>query len=147
MLADAAGLRWEQHHALWRLGAVLVRGAGATQEARDALRSAHAYALEQGAVPLRRAIEETAALGRVSLELPAGPAGPTPYDGGLGPLTARELEVLALVVAHRTNAEIADELFISPKTVSVHVSNMLRKTETSSRRDLAALALRLGRDR
>ena len=57
---------------------------------------------------------------------------------------ARERDVLSHVVAHRTNAEIAEDLFISDKTVSVHVSNMLRKTQTSSRRELAALATRLG---
>ena len=64
----------------------------------------------------------------------------------LGQLTVREREVLSYLVAHRTNAEIAADLFISDKTVSVHVSNMLRKTETSSRRELAALAARLGWD-
>ena len=59
-------------------------------------------------------------------------------------LTARENEVLAQLVANRTNAEIAASLFISKKTVSVHVSNLLRKTETGSRREVAALARRVG---
>ena len=54
-------------------------------------------------------------------------------------LTARENEVLAHLVANRTNAEIAEALFISEKTVSVHVSNLLRKTDTGSRREVAAL--------
>ena len=57
-------------------------------------------------------------------------------------LTARETEVLAHLVANRTNAEIAEALFISEKTVSVHVSNLLRKTDTGSRREVAALARR-----
>ena len=52
--------------------------------------------------------------------------------------------MLAQLVANRTNAEIAASLFISKKTVSVHVSNLLRKTETGSRREVAALARRLG---
>ena len=59
-------------------------------------------------------------------------------------LTAREKEVLAHLVANRTNAEIAEALFISEKTVSVHVSNLLRKTDTGSRREVAALARRVG---
>ncbi len=59
-------------------------------------------------------------------------------------LTPRETEVLAHLVANRTNAEIAEALFISEKTVSVHVSNLLRKTETGSRREVAALARRVG---
>ena len=46
-------------------------------------------------------------------------------------------------VSNRTYAEIATALFISEKTVSVHISNMLRKTGTRSRRELAALATRL----
>jgi DNA-binding NarL/FixJ family response regulator len=64
-------------------------------------------------------------------------APPTP---GLPGLTNREQEVLAHVVAGRTYAEIARALVISEKTVSVHVSNLLRKTGTSSRLELARLA-------
>ena len=59
-------------------------------------------------------------------------------------LTAREKEVLAHLVANRTNAEIAEALFISEKTVSVDVSILLRKTDTGSRREVAALARRVG---
>jgi DNA-binding NarL/FixJ family response regulator len=58
-------------------------------------------------------------------------------------LTLREREILAFLVAGRSNGEIAKELVISSKTVSVHVSNILRKTETSSRVEAAALAERL----
>ena len=67
-----------------------------------------------------------------------------PFPGPFTALTARESEVLGHLVAGRTYAEIAAELFISEKTVSVHVSNLLRKTQTSSRREVAALARRLG---
>lgn len=52
-------------------------------------------------------------------------------------LTHREREVLGYVVAGWSNIEIANELFISDKTVSVHVSNILRKTGTSTRREAA----------
>jgi DNA-binding NarL/FixJ family response regulator len=58
-------------------------------------------------------------------------------------LTARELEVLRLVAAGRSNREIASELFISVKTASVHVSNILSKLGVTSRGEAAAAAHRL----
>ncbi len=148
-MCSRGDLRWYESYALSWLGTVLVTSEGATPEAKRALRSAYAYALEQGAAPLRRAVEETAGLVRISLgaptELRGSASAPLPaHDGVLAPLTTREREVLAHLVANRTYAEIATALFISDKTVSVHVSNMLRKTNTTSRRDLAALAKRLG---
>jgi DNA-binding CsgD family transcriptional regulator/tetratricopeptide (TPR) repeat protein len=59
-------------------------------------------------------------------------------------LTDREREVLALVAEGRSNGQIATTLFISPKTASVHVSNILAKLDVSSRTEAAALAHRLG---
>jgi DNA-binding CsgD family transcriptional regulator len=58
-------------------------------------------------------------------------------------LTAREREILSYLVAGSTYAEIANTLVISEKTVSSHVSNLLRKTHTSSRVELAQLAHRV----
>ncbi|WP_119291956.1 helix-turn-helix transcriptional regulator [Streptomyces sp. YIM 130001] len=58
-------------------------------------------------------------------------------------LTSRERDVLALVAAGRSNRQIAEELFISPKTASVHVSNILAKLNVSGRTEAAALAHRL----
>ncbi len=55
-------------------------------------------------------------------------------------LTGRELEVLRLVAAGRGNREIAAELFISPKTASVHVSNILGKLGVATRGEAAATA-------
>ena len=59
-------------------------------------------------------------------------------------LTARELEVLALVAEGRSNRQVADALFISAKTASVHVSNILAKLGVASRVEAAAVAHRLG---
>ena len=59
-------------------------------------------------------------------------------------LTPREAEVLALVAAGDTNREIGEALYISEKTASVHVSNILRKLGVTSRVDAAAIAQRLG---
>jgi DNA-binding NarL/FixJ family response regulator len=61
-------------------------------------------------------------------------------------LTTREREVLALLAAGASNPQIAEELFISPKTASVHVSNIISKLNVSSRGQAAALAHRHGLD-
>jgi DNA-binding NarL/FixJ family response regulator len=62
----------------------------------------------------------------------------------LAALTAREVDVLRLVAAGRSNKEIGAELFISAKTASVHVSNILAKLGVSGRGEAAALAHRHG---
>ena len=59
-------------------------------------------------------------------------------------LTAREGEILALVAEGRSNGEIGKQLFISAKTVSVHVSNILAKLDASGRTEAAAIARRRG---
>jgi DNA-binding NarL/FixJ family response regulator len=59
-------------------------------------------------------------------------------------LTPREAEVLGLLAAGRTNRQIGEELFVSEKTASVHVSNILRKLGVTTRIDAAAVAQRLG---
>jgi len=138
-----AGLGWEQHCASWRLATALVAGGQTTAEVGELLRAVHSYAIEQGAVPLQRRVEDLAGLARVSLREPRSPTS-TPTPVALAGLTPREAEVLSHLVADRTYAEIASALYISEKTVSVHVSNLLRKTETRSRREVAALARRLG---
>ncbi len=71
-----------------------------------------------------------------------GPPAPRRRDTfGLSP---REREVLALIVDGRTNREIGERLFISQKTVGVHVGNILAKLGVSGRVEAATAALRLG---
>ena len=68
------------------------------------------------------------------------PTASDPPDERLKGLTAREREILGHVVAGRTYGEIARALFVSEKTVSSHISNLLRKTHTANRLELARLA-------
>jgi DNA-binding NarL/FixJ family response regulator len=76
---------------------------------------------------------------------PAGRADPAvPGSRRDEALTAREQEVLALVAQGRSNREIAGQLFISAKTVSVHVSNMLAKLGAAGRTEAVAVARRRG---
>jgi DNA-binding CsgD family transcriptional regulator len=61
-----------------------------------------------------------------------------------GELTAREREVVALLAEGLTNNQLAQRLFISPKTAAVHVSNILMKLNLSTRAEAAAWAVRRG---
>ncbi|GHD44275.1 helix-turn-helix transcriptional regulator [Streptomyces galbus] len=105
--------------------------------ATELLRLVLAVAEHLGARPLADAATRLAQRAR----LPAlGGAAPADPHG----LTNREREVLRLVCAGRTNRQIAEELFISPKTAGVHVSHILGKLGVSGRGEAAALAHRLG---
>jgi DNA-binding NarL/FixJ family response regulator len=66
---------------------------------------------------------------------------PPQHDFGL---SKREIEVLALIAEGRSNPEIGRRLFITRKTVAVHVSNILTKLGVSGRVEAAAAAIRLG---
>jgi DNA-binding NarL/FixJ family response regulator len=59
-------------------------------------------------------------------------------------LTARELDVLCLIAEGRTNPEIGQVLYMSPKTASVHVSRILSKLNVKTRTEAAGVAHRLG---
>jgi DNA-binding CsgD family transcriptional regulator len=68
------------------------------------------------------------------------PIAPTYPDG----LTEREVEVLRRIAAGKTDREIAEELFISVRTVTTHVSNILNKTSTANRTEAATYTARHG---
>jgi DNA-binding CsgD family transcriptional regulator len=95
-----------------------------------------------GAEPLRAEVDALARRGRLDL----GGGHVEAVGGEPAGLTRRELEVLRLVAAGRSNQQIADALFISRKTASVHVSNILRKLGVHTRVEAAATAHRLGLD-
>jgi DNA-binding CsgD family transcriptional regulator len=146
---DAAVQAWETVGQPYPLGLALHQAAGAALAAGDRdrgaaqLRRAAMLAEDLGAQPLRDAVALLARRARVQLgDSPAAGPGPAGQPDRLG-LTAREFEVLRLVAAGQSNRDIASELFISVKTASVHVSNILGKLGVSSRGEAAATAHRL----
>lgn len=126
-----------------------LRRRGVRADVSDSLRSAALLAAGLGARPLLRSVEHLARRARVHLaeQTRTGPAAddrsrPSRSTNSL--VSARELEVLRLVAAGRTNGEIADELFISRKTASVHVTHILDKLGVANRVEAAMAATRLG---
>jgi DNA-binding NarL/FixJ family response regulator len=137
--SGAAGLVWDEAVASFQLARALLAGRRSRREAASALRDARRLATELGAAGVLADVEDLARQAHIPLDEPA-PAAPDSIPDNLpSSLTSREREVLSHLVAGRTYAEMAEALFISEKTVSVHVSNLLRKTGTSSRIELAAL--------
>jgi DNA-binding CsgD family transcriptional regulator/tetratricopeptide (TPR) repeat protein len=124
-----------------RRAAEAALAAGDRPAAAQRLRRAAELAGCLGARPLAAEIEAVSRKARIR---PAGngsgasPARATPLG-----LTSREFEVLRLVADGRSNPEIAARLFISAKTASVHVSNILAKVGVASRGEAAAAAYRL----
>jgi DNA-binding CsgD family transcriptional regulator/tetratricopeptide (TPR) repeat protein len=148
---EGTGYPYPLAMARWRAAEALLSRRGDRALASDLLRQGHAAATALGAAPLRRELERLARLARVDLaggQDPAGsddlPAEPVEPAGASLGLTARELEVLALVAEGRSNRQVAEALFISAKTASVHVSNILAKLGVGSRVEAAAVAHRLG---
>ncbi|QOV43215.1 helix-turn-helix transcriptional regulator [Streptomyces chromofuscus] len=113
------------------------------ERATELLRLAHAVAGHLGARPLTDAVTFLAQRARLGLTPESERRPRTDPAEALG-LTTRERDVLRLVADGRTNRQIAEELFISPKTASVHVSNILAKLGVSGRGEAAAVAHRLG---
>jgi DNA-binding CsgD family transcriptional regulator len=146
--ADAARL-WERLADRWGTAtarmheAEAAASAGATARAAESLQEAHRIATDLGAEPI---LAEVAAISRRT-RLSVTPAAPAVLDqtsmDRLG-LTPREIEVLSLVSTGQTNRQIGEALYVSEKTASVHVSNILRKLGVTSRVDAAAIAQRLG---
>jgi ATP/maltotriose-dependent transcriptional regulator MalT len=119
-----------------RLGQHLVN-ARERAEAKQVLAIASEEAVALGSALLT---DRIAALAQRAGFVVAAPVGESPVAG----LTPREIEVLQLVAAGRSNGEIGTALFISTKTASVHVSNILAKLGVSGRGEAAALAHRVG---
>jgi DNA-binding CsgD family transcriptional regulator len=147
----AAG-RWEtldyRHraaYASWRQAeALLAAPNGGRKAAATVLSAAAGLAAEH--VPLTRAVQDLARRARLTLDIlpTAVPRATAPQVSASYGLTDRELEVVRLLGEGRSNAEIGAELFISPRTAGVHVTNILRKLGVTNRVHAAALAERAG---
>jgi DNA-binding CsgD family transcriptional regulator/tetratricopeptide (TPR) repeat protein len=141
-------LPYRAAYARFRQAEALLAAGAPRAGVEPVLRAAHRATVALGAGPLRREIELLARRGRLrleDLEEPAAPAAPAPAAelAAFG-LTRRETEVLELVAAGHTDRQIGQELFITPKTASLHVSHILAKLGVAGRGQAAAVAHRLG---
>lgn len=128
------GYRYEVARSRWRLAAALA-AAGDSATARVEAGTALSEAQLMGAAPLAEAIR---LLGRrARLVLPG-------TRTAIGVLTEREDEVLRLVAKGLTNRQVGERLFISAKTVSVHMSNLLSKLGVSGRAEAVSVAHQRG---
>jgi len=162
---QAAKARW------WQAQAALPSRARRA-EARRALTESWRIASDLPAGPLQRALRDLAVRGRINLPdsdlvaipiepdarglVPVGPGRPKVVDfgirigGGQQPaeakfgLSPRENSVLLVLAEGRTNREIAERLFISERTVAVHVRRILAKLGVGGRTEAAGIAIRLG---
>ncbi|TDD41555.1 helix-turn-helix transcriptional regulator [Saccharopolyspora elongata] len=115
---------------------------GDVATAGQLLCTAEKQALQLGAMPLLEEVRTLARSARIKLGRDAdAPTSATALER-IG-LTERETEVLRLVTIGRSNRQIGEELFISPKTVSVHVTHLLEKLGVANRGEAAAAAHRL----
>jgi DNA-binding CsgD family transcriptional regulator/tetratricopeptide (TPR) repeat protein len=134
---------YQEAYARWREAEALLVAGQARAQAAAVLGRAREAALQLGAGPLMGEIEALARAARLELshreEAEAAEAEPPPLG-----LTARELEVLGLIAEGCTNPQIAERLFISQKTASVHVSHILGKLGAENRVQAAGIAHRLG---
>ncbi|GLW63847.1 helix-turn-helix transcriptional regulator [Actinomadura rubrobrunea] len=147
---DEAAAAWEAVKRPYPLAETLTRAAeaalarGDRDGAAERLRRAAELAARLRARPLSDRIDDLVRRARLPRGTgAAGSDGSAPGASALG-LTPRELEVLRHVAQGRSNREIAEALFISAKTASVHVSNILGKLGVASRGEAAATAHRLG---
>jgi DNA-binding CsgD family transcriptional regulator/tetratricopeptide (TPR) repeat protein len=145
---EAAAKAWQDLGCPHRAGYAWWRRAQAQLDAGQPAGSAAAalnaaVAAARGHQPLLTQVRALAGRARIPLHTLAAPPPPAEARAPYG-LTGRELVVLQLVAAGRSNAQIGAELFISRATAAVHVTNILRKLDVTNRVQAAALAERAG---
>ena len=153
---DRAARAWQDRHhpyptayAWLRFADSLYARNARSARAKEALKDAFDIARPLGAKPLLKEILDLAQYARVSLqptevsvEVRPEPSSEVRAAGVLDRLTGREREVLALVAVGLTNEAIASRLKIAPKTVGVHVTNILKKLQVHSRVQATAIYVR-----
>jgi DNA-binding CsgD family transcriptional regulator/tetratricopeptide (TPR) repeat protein len=146
---DRLGCPWPASYARWRQAEALLDHGAPRDQAAPIVRTAWTAAGRLTTRPLLAGIESLARRARIAPEAAATGGPGTAAAAAAAPgeelgLTPREREVLALVADGRSNRQIAEELFISVKTASVHVSNILAKLGVANRAEAAVAAHRLG---
>ena len=139
---DALGICYDAAYARWRRAEALLAVGGERDEIELILRTAHQVTVDLDARPLRAELEALGRRARIALGDPR--SGDPSAALEQAELTPREIEVLTLLADGLTNRAIAAELFISSKTVSVHVSRILGKLAVPNRAAAAAAASGLG---
>ncbi|MER7072855.1 AAA family ATPase [Terrabacter sp. NPDC000476] len=139
---DGYGHAFEAARSRARLAAAL-HALGDDDAAREEADAARAVAERLGARPLLAELD-AAVPRRSASRVAARSATRDATEPTTRELTARELEVLGLLARGLTNGQIGKQLFISTKTVSVHVSNLLAKLGAAGRTEAAAIARRRG---
>jgi DNA-binding CsgD family transcriptional regulator/tetratricopeptide (TPR) repeat protein len=143
-LWDAAHEVYPAIYSRWREAELLLGARLDRKRAVESAQLAWRRAVDMGAAPLRERLERLAERARIVLAsaepIPAATTHSVADDLGLTP---REVEVLGQLARGRTDRQIAEELFISKKTASVHVSNLLRKLDASNRIEAAEIGQRV----
>jgi ATP/maltotriose-dependent transcriptional regulator MalT len=145
---EALSHPWPSAYARWRQAEALLAARAPRGAARAALTRAWTLASTHGAALLIAEIQALARRARIELP-PSGQAAAGQDDrpglvrtGDELGLTSRERDVLALLAEGRTDRQIAEALFISPRTVAMHVSSILTKLGVPNRGGAAAVAHR-----
>jgi DNA-binding CsgD family transcriptional regulator len=147
---DRAAVAWEGlsqpyqvAYCRWREAEALLKARGKRSTATKSLSAAWKIASDLGAESLRGHIEQLALRARIPLDKARPELRTDSAARSLG-LTSREVEVLGHLAAGRSDRQIAEELFISKKTASVHVSNILRKLDATNRVEAGEIGQRVG---
>jgi DNA-binding CsgD family transcriptional regulator len=135
VLRESAGIPVDTHlRGIWERGVTVARAVMGEAEYAAAWEAGRALSLEQAIAEATAAPDEfDRARATPASSLRGGPA-----------LSPRELEVVRLVVAGKTDQQIADALFIGKRTVTTHLSNILTKLDLANRTEVAAWAVRQG---
>jgi DNA-binding CsgD family transcriptional regulator/tetratricopeptide (TPR) repeat protein len=150
---EALGFPWPSAYTRWQQAEALLAARAPRGAARAALAQAWTLASTHSAALLVAEIQALARRARIELAPPGLPpdqaaAGPGGEPGRRASrtdeygLTSRERDVLALIAEGRTDRQIAEALFISPRTVAMHVSSILTKLGVPNRGGAAAVAHR-----